>query len=391
MTAFRDPMRFLDDPDQLRAGDPERMLEMAENFAGQCQEGLQRGESAAQQLDPSYLRPANIVIAGMGGSAISGDLLAAIFTERLKIPVAVVRDYRLPAFVSRRSLVFAVSHSGKTAETTSAFAQCLKRKARVVAICGAGKPNEPSTLWKMAQDAGAPRVEVPQREEPKAYIRPRACTGLLLMPMVAITERLAPGIVKPESGATQEAIAVLRRQGADYGRGSPTSENLAKRLAIRIAGKFPLVYGAVPWLGPVAFRWRTQFNENSKALALSHELPELDHNEVMGWRRGAATLVQPICIWLRPRDEDFGPQMQDRLHFTPQIADAPAYQEQCIANGESRLAQVLSLVHLGDMVSLYLALLYGVDPADTGPIARLKVLLEEAECKRQVERKAKRS
>jgi glucose/mannose-6-phosphate isomerase len=385
MTAFRDPVRFLDDPDQLRAGDPERMFEMAENFADQCQEGLRRGEDAAPHLDASYLRPANIVIAGMGGSAISGDLLAAIFSQRLKIPVAVVRDYHLPAFVSRKTLLFAVSHSGNTAETIHAFEEGLKRGARLVAISSGGK------LKGLAMQASKPWIEVPMRDQPKAYLRPRACTGFLLMPMVAITERLSPRIVKPESGATQEAIEMLCQQGADYGRESPTSKNPAKRLAIRIAGKFPLVYGAVPWLGPVAFRWRTQFNENSKALALSHELPELDHNEVMGWRRGAATLVQPICIWLRPRDEDFGPQMQDRLRFTPRIADAPAYQEECVADGKSRLAQVLSLVHLGDMVSLYLALLYGVDPADTGPIARLKVLLEEAECKRQVERKAKRS
>jgi len=383
MTTFRPPSLMLDNAEELRARDPEGMLEMAENFAQQCRQGLARGDALA--LDDGYLRPANIVIAGMGGSAICGDLAAAIFSQRLKVPLVVPRDYHLPAFLSRKTLVFAVSHSGDTAETISAFKEGLKARARLIAICSGGR------LKELAAESGTPWIEIPMQDSPKAYQRPRACTGFALMPMVAIFERLSPKVLKPQPSARDEALQVLQQQGASLGCSIPINENQAKRLAERLAGRFPLIYGAVPWLGPVALRWRTQLNENSKALALSHELPELDHNEVVAWSRGAATVIEPVCIWLRPRDEDLDPEMQARLRLSPQVAEAPAYQEHVTASGASRLAQVLSLVHLGDMVSLYLAFLYGVDPADTGPISRLKAMLEQAGQNEKVARKSKRS
>ena len=356
---------------------------MAENFAEQCRQGYDRGKDLA--LDDACLRPANIVVAGMGGSAISGDLAGAVFSQRLKVPVAVARGYHLPAFVSRKTLIIAVSHSGNTAETISAFNEALKARARLIAICSGGK------LKEMALGSGAPWVEVPMKDAPRAYQRPRACTGFLLMPIVAIFERLSARVLKPQPSATDEALEMLQRQGASLSRDIRTSENPAKRLAARLAGRFPLIYAAVPWLASVALRWRTQLNENSKALAISHELPELDHNEVVGWSRGAATVIEPVCVWLRPRDEDLEPEMRARLRLSPQVAEAPAYHEDVTASGASRLAQVLSLVHMGDMVSLYLALLYGVDPADTGPITRLKTMLEQAARSEEVARKAKKS
>jgi glucose/mannose-6-phosphate isomerase len=383
MTTFHHPCLVLDNAEEIRARDPEGMLEMAENFAEQCRQGLARGDALA--LDDDYLTPANIVVAGMGGSAICGDLAQAIFSQRLKVPAVVPRDYHLPGFVSRKTLVFAISHSGDTAETISAFKEGLKARARLIAICSGGR------LKDLAAESGTPWVEIPIQDSPRAYQRPRACTGFALMPMVAIFERLGPKVLKPEPSARDEALQVLQQQGASLARSVPINENQAKRLAARLADRFPLVYGAVPWLGPVALRWRTQLNENGKALALSHQLPELDHNEVVAWSRGAATVIEPVCIWLRPRDEDLDPEMQARLRLTPQVTEAPAYQEHISASGVSRLAQVLSLVHLGDMVSLYLAFLYGVDPADTGPISRLKAMLEQAGHNEKVARKPKRS
>lgn len=357
MSASSHRLPVLDDLQAIERLDPEGMLAKAEAFAAQCAEGLRLGDAVI--LPDGFRAPANIVVAGMGGSAISGDLLGAIFADTLSTPLTVVRDYALPAFVGSSTLVFAVSHSGNTAETLSALDDAARRNARIICVCSGGK------MQKKASAAGYPCVLVPPGK------RPRANTGYLLMPMVAIVERL--GLVKPDSAARREALSVLRRQEKELNRKVPTRRNPAKRLACGLRDRFPFIYAAVPWLGPVAFRWRTQLNENSKALALSHELPELDHNEVVGWRCGAGTVRAPIWVVLRPSHAKR--ETLDRVRFTETVIEGRITRHTIAARGKSRLSQVLSLVHFGDMVSLYLAFLNGVNPADTAPIDRLKALM----------------
>jgi len=350
-------LAVLDDAQAIGRLDPEGMLAKAEDFAAQCAEGLRLGDSVS--LGEAFREPANIVVTGMGGSAISGDLLAAIFMDRLPAPVSVVRDYRLPAFVGKDTLLFAVSHSGNTAETLSALDDAVKRKARVICLCSRGE------MRKKARAAGYPCVLVPPGKQP------RANTGYLLMPMVALVERL--GLVRPDPAARREAMQVLKQQEKELGRKVAARRNPAKRLAGDLWNRFPFIYAAVPWLGAAAFRWRTQLNENSKALAISHELPELDHNEVAGWGCGGDTVQDPIWVMLRPRRADG--ETLARARFTPKVIGRKVALRTVAAGGRNRLAQVLSLVHFGDMVSLYLAFLNGVNPADTTPIDTLKKMM----------------
>lgn len=357
MTSRVSRLSALDNARAISRLDPEGMLAKAEHFAAQCTEGLRLGESV--NLGKAFRNPSNIVVTGMGGSAISGDLLAAIFQDRLPVPVTVIRDYALPAFIGKDTLLFAVSHSGNTDETLSALRDAAKKKARIVCVCSGGQ------MYKKAQAAGHPCVLVPPDK------RPRANTGYLLMPMVVIVERL--GLVRPDPAARRETVRILSQQETDLEHTVPTQRNPAKRLAQDIWNRFPFIYAAVPWLGPVALRWRTQFNENSKALAVSHELPELDHNEVMGWKYGGGTVSLPIWVILRPGRPSR--ETLARIGFTPRVIGRRVAIRTLTGKGRSRLAQILSLVHFGDMVSLYLAFLNGVNPADTIPIDRLKALM----------------
>ena len=358
--AQTNPAVSLDDPSSFKSLDSRGMLRMAEDFPAQCRKGLELGD--ALDFDDSYrIEYSALVGLGMGGSAIGSDLLAAIYRDELTVPPGTVREYALPAWVGERTLVFAVSYSGNTEETLAAFHQARRRGARVIGVTSGGE------LERLCKQDRVPCVVVPGGQPP------RASTGYLLMPMVAIVERL--GLIGDQSAARRECLDLLEAQAQEYAPQSPAPANRAKQIAALMHGKVPIIYGSTPTLGTVAYRWKTQCNENSKVLAHADALPELDHNEIVGWELGREMLKQRCVIVLV--DPGMSRQMQRRLDITQEVLGADVEVHRETARGSSGLAKVVSAMFLGDCATLYLAFLNGVDPVEIKPIDTLKRRLAE--------------
>ena len=355
------PAISLDEPVDFAAADCEDMLGMTEDFPNQCREGLRLGDDL--KLDDSHRIEYNAIVGlGMGGSAIGSDLLGAIYANELRVPSFTVRNYELPAWVGERTLVFGVTYSGDTEETLAAFGEARKRGARVIGVSSGGE------MARLCDAEGLPCVIVPGGQPP------RASTGYLLMSLVAVVERL--GLVGDQTEAREECLGILEAQSAEYGRHSlhrPADRHRPKELAGLLLGKVPVIYGATPSFGVIAYRWRTQFNENAKVIAHSDELPELDHNEIVGWQLGRRLLPHHCIIVLT--DVAMGDRMKLRLDITRQVLGVEMYQQP--ARGTSSLARHLSAMYTGDFTSIYLAFLNGVDPFDIGPINELKRRLAE--------------
>jgi glucose/mannose-6-phosphate isomerase len=328
---------------ELAAVDRAGTADVLAGFPAQCRQGLALGERVPLDKLSGFTR---VVCLGMGGSGIAGALLGST----LPVEVVPVRDYALPPWVGAESLVIALSYSGDTEETLAAFRLAQGRTPRLVAVTSGGE------LGRLCAEAGIPWIEIP------TGYQPRAALGYLLFPLFGLFGRL--GLV-PDLG---EPLAVLDELAAEL---APDREaNEAQTLARTLLGRIPLVYGAGP-TSPVAFRWKTQLNENAKAPAFWAELPELCHNEVVGYELTSRLLPQGTVVFLRARGDH--PRVQKRVEILHGLLAARAIPWLDVSGrGAGALAQLLSLLYLGDWTSYYLALLNGVDPAPVAIIGELK-------------------
>ncbi len=303
-------------------------------------------------------RPDGVVACGMGGSAIGADVIGACLAG-LPVPYQVVRGYELPAWVSERTLVLAVSYSGNTAETLACVERALPRGCRPVCVASGGR------LAALAAQHALPLVAVP------GGLQPRASIGHLAMPVGAALEAagLAPGFDEQVA----EAIEVVAALGAELGPGVPDDDNEAKSIARRLVDRLPVIYGAGV-TAPAARRWKGEINENAKAPAFFNELPELDHNEIAGWESNPGVAERAVLVML---DDPAGDErLRRRMDFTAAIvAPRVAGVVRVASRGVLPLARLISSAYVGDFASLYLALLYGVDPAPVTAIEDLKVRL----------------
>ncbi len=347
-------MTDLDDLNTLQALDTEGMLGHVAALPQQCHKAW--ALTRAWKLPTRHLRANKVLIAGMGGSAIGGDLAVAVVADKSPLPILVHRDYDLPRHADRRSLVIASSYSGNTEETLSAFQAAHQRRCPLVAITTGGK------LARLADEWNVPLVTFDYRSQP------RAALGYLFISLLGVLQAL--GVTDDLATNLEQALAILETQGAELAPGAPQARNRAKQLAVALAGRVPMVVGAGP-LGPVARRWKTQFNENGKGWACFEPLPEMDHNTLSGIHFPPEMADRVRVLFLR--NAGLHPRNQLRLDLTLQI-----FKEQGITchqvpiPGESPLAQILSAVQLGDYVSCYLALLYGADPTGIEDIIGLK-------------------
>jgi len=350
-------MSVLDDTRLSKARDPSGMLEKVLAMPRQVREGWALGCAAA--FPRPAQRPKHLVICGMGGSAIAGDLLSGYLASRSPVPIMVVRGYEIPGFVGPGSVVIATSYSGATEETLSAVDQAERAGATVFAITSGGP------LAPAARRAG---VLVP------GGLVPRAALGYMLLPMLALLERW--DLAGPCGQEVEETASVLETLAAECARDVPAPRNPAKRLAEHLADRIPAVYAASPGLEAAAHRWKTQFNENSKTLATWSAFPELNHNETVGW--GApAPLSGPVAV-VALLDGTEPPRLAHRIRLTIDLAlGGAAGVHEVRARGSGRLARLLSLVLMGDLVSVYLAYLRGVDPTPTEIIDTIKQRLRE--------------
>jgi glucose/mannose-6-phosphate isomerase len=305
---------------------------------------------AARGLDglPARESVENVVVLGMGGSGIAGDILIAAAAPFMAVPVVVVKSYELPHFVGDGSLVFVVSFSGNTEETIETASEAAVQGAKIVAVTGGGE------IAKRAAGWGAPVVEVPT-----GIPQPRVGLGALAIPPLVVLEEI--GLFP---GATQWidlAVDQLRRRRDAL----VTDGNEAADLARRIGRTFPLVYGGGAIGATAAARWKTQINENAKAPAFWNAHPELCHNELSAWGQHGDVTRQLLTL-VNLRHDHEHPQVSRRFELaTEAMREIVAGVEEVRAEGDGELAQLLDLILFGDFVALHMALQEDVDP---GPI-----------------------
>lgn len=344
--------------DHISKHDPQGMLERIVTTHDQLREAQEIAEGL--ELDLQAQDIANVCLAGMGGSAISGDLARCLYAETLTVPMVVNRYYRLPEFVGRKSLVIVSSYSGNTEESLEAYQDAVRRKAHIFCITSGGQ------LGAQARECGHPLVSIP------TGYPPRTALGFLSVPVLYTLHRA--GLVDNPAAALEGTIALLRHLAQAYH--PDAGDNPARQIAERLYRAVPLIYASVHRLEAVAMRWKTQLNENSKVMAFHNTYPELNHNEIMGYRALFEKAQRFQIIHLKDREDH--PQVQKRMAISREIferQETPVFEVE--SRGESRLARLFSHIFLGDMVSFYLAMAYGVDPTPVENIDFLKNKLSE--------------
>lgn len=303
----------------------------------------------------------SLVIAGLGGSAIGGDFLRAGYEATLTVPVTVIRDYHLPGCVNEDTLVFATSNSGNTEETISAYEAAKKARASIVAFSTGGK------LSELAKADDLPVVSFP------GGLQPRAALGYSFVPLLVAAARLGlvPEVLVDE---IDEASSVLREIRNECNPDVALQSNIAKQLAATWVGKLPVIYGSQGERGVVAYRWKTQINENAKAYAIANVFPELNHNETVGWSgsHGQGDVEKQLVVTVL-RDDREPSKIMRRVELTKQIISrVTTFTDDVWARGLSTLSRMLSLTYIGDFASFYLAVAYGEDPTPVRVIDWLK-------------------
>ena len=350
----------LDDVGMMSELDPSGMFPVVENFPQQCREALRLG--AEVEGLPEAAGIGRVAVLGMGGSGIRGDVIKALLEQDMGLPVSVHKSYTIPKFYGAETLVFAVSYSGNTEETLAAEQQASAQGCRLVAVTSGG------TLLERARAAGYPAVLLP------GGFQPRAALGYLSLSIGTVLERMgkAPGF-----GPTAEAaLEHLQGKRADWGRAAPERSNFAKQLARRLSGKVPIIYGSEGLLGVVVYRWKCQLNEIAKVPAFCNVLPELDHNEIVGWKQLPDLNRRVEAIFLVDRDEH--PRVARRVDITADlIRDNLAGVSVLHIGGDSALEKFFGAAYLGDFVSCYLALLNREDPTPVERISELKRRMAE--------------
>jgi glucose/mannose-6-phosphate isomerase len=350
----------LDDRTAFQEIDPADMLGRIAELPQQCRDAWKNVQSL--ELPPEYRQVNQIVVLGMGGSAIGGDLLRALAEPKCAVPIAINCDYTVPAFVNAETLVIASSYSGNTEETLAAFQKARQRGAALLVITTGGELAQRAREWEV------PLLTFYYQSQP------RAALGYSLVSLIGIVQKL--GLIGDKAADLEEAIAVMQALQEEIRETVPVTENPAKQLAKRLHGHLPVVYGA-GYLAEVAHRWKTQFNENAKAWSFFEPLPELNHNAVVGYQF-PEELAERIQVVMLASSLDH-PRNKARFQVTQEIlAKHRIAYETVEARGQSPLAQMLSAIHFGDYVSYYLALLYEVDPTPVKVIDYLKERLAQS-------------
>ena len=343
----------LDDPEAIAAGDPGRMLSLITDTARQLLQGHEIGRAARWHGHAS-----GVVVCGMGGSGVAGDVLRSAFADRVMYPIAVSKGYGLPGFCDRNTVVIAVSYSGDTEETLEAYGEAIGRGCRTLAISSGGR------LADLATRSGEAHARVPAD-----VAVPRAALGYLVGAVLGSLDGV--GLIEAEAEVTGTA-ELLEDLAARLGPAQPMRANEAKAVASWLEGRTPVIWGTEGLAEAAALRWKTQLNENAKVPAFHSVLSELDHNEVEGWSRGAGEGHAVVVL----RHEGEHPRIADRVAATVEaVSDSGLEVREVWAEGDSPLSRLLSLIMVGDLASTYLAILRGVDPTLVPVLTGLKARL----------------
>ncbi|MEM3725327.1 MAG: bifunctional phosphoglucose/phosphomannose isomerase [Candidatus Bathyarchaeia archaeon] len=357
-------VKILDNLDEIKRIDKGDMLSFCVNASKHFSEAAKLAKTAKI----SYSKPRKVIIAGMGGSAIGGELLKDWAVHKIAVPIEVCREYGLPAYANNDTLVFVVSYSGETEESLSAFLNAVKRKCMIVCISSGG------TLLKFAEKLNTPYLRLP------SGFPPRAALPYLFLPLPIILENFSS-----VSGVAQEisdTINILKQISDANSPEKPLEENFSKTLAANIDGTVPVVYGFGIYRA-VAQRFKQQFNENSKIPAKWETFPELNHNEIVGWEEAGKLAERFSVIFIRDQNET--PEIRHRIEATKELLPKNLLKIfEVWSAGENSLAKMLSTILIGDFTSVYLAILRGIDPTPVKTIAKLKDKMEQTGIKKKI-------
>ncbi len=342
----------LDDIKGMRSLDPSGLLDQLNAFPDQLE--WSRGKAM-----PDLSGANKVVICGIGGSAIAGDVLIDLLSPSISMPLLVSRDVVLPGFADQDTLVIVASYSGNTTESLDQYHDAMRRGCRVAAVTSGGK------LEELAIKNSQPMVKVPGGNQPRASL------GYLLGSLALVLQRAGLGKLHDELLASVPSLrSFLDTLAPDV----PSTRNQAKRIAKAMSGRVPAIY-APRSVRSVALRWQGQVNENAKMVAFSGEIPEMDHNQLVGWLEGGTgCMCRPVLLMpseMRPtvrRMAEVTLQMLNERGLDPVFVTLP---------GDDLLKNVLQGIALGDMASYYLAVLKGVDPAPVTPIKEFKARISQ--------------
>lgn len=354
---------LLDDIGKIREVDRSNMLSFCVNAAKHYQEAAK----IAEKTSLKYSKPTNIVVAGMGGSGIGGELLKDWARDKAQMPIEVSRDYSLPAYANEKSLVLIVSYSGETEESLSAFLDAAKRNCMIHCISSGG------SLLEFAEKLNVPYLRVP------SGMPPRAALPYLFTPLLKALEKMK--IVPSVSEDLSEAITLLERISGENAPEKPARENFSKTLALGIDESVPVVYGFGVYRS-VAQRFKQQFNENSKIPSKWEFFSELNHNEIVGWEKAGKLAKCFSTIFIRDKNEPN--EIRNRIETTKALMRSDSKMFEVWAQGKSALARMLSAICIGDFTSVYLAILRKVDPTPVKTIALLKEKMKQSGTKEKI-------
>ncbi len=343
----------------MRKVDKSNFYRFLEDFPSQIDESMEIVEKISL-TKPEIGKFNQVLITGMGGSAIAGDVLAAYLEDCLPLPVIVNRKETLPAYVSEKTLVIISSNSGNTSETLSAYKMAKEKNSTMIILTSGGK------LQKLAEKDNIQTLIIP------AGLPPRQAFGYAFFTILFLLSKwnwikLDDATVKDVKKTVK---TLLKRNSVQKNHQSGLAFNIARA----IYKKIPIIYTATTWLEPVLTRWRNQFNENSKSLAFSNIIPEMNHNEIVGWDMDFPEDDYFVILFLRDYNET-GERMKRLLYTREIIAKKCQNIVDIFPEGETRLGKIISMIYLGDWISYYLALFYGKDPIEIKNIDYLKAKL----------------
>lgn len=336
--------------------DKSDMLGLLSDFSAQCKYASVIARNAKILFEKREFN--KIVFTGLGGSAIAADVVKSYLYFESKIPIMVCREYELPAYADNQTLAFILSYSGNTEETLSTYLAARKRDASTIAISSGG------TLKEYTRNNGITFIEIPQG------LPPRCALGYLSIIPLCILAKM--GLIKdvyPSVNQMTTVVEELKNKNLSPRIGQ--KDNIAKYIAAKIYNKFAVIYSSSIHFDVCAMRLRGQLAENSKALATSHVFPEMNHNEIVGWQNPKKLFKNFTVIMLR--DQNMHPRVAKRMDITKDILNKEGVAILEIwSRGEDLLSRIFSLIYIGDFISYYLAILYGIDPTPVDRVTYLK-------------------
>ncbi len=357
---------LLDNFEEIRRIDKSDML----SFQVKAAQHFSNALHLARKVSLDYSEPENVIVAGMGGSAISGELLKDWARGKASTPIEISRDYKLPNYVGAKTLVIVSSYSGDTEETLSTFLDAKRRGCMIYCISSGGK------LLEFAEKLNVPFLRVPPG------MPPRAALHYLFVPLLTVLEKA--GCVPRFSEESQETRKILEEVAKGNAPQNPSESNLAKTLALGIGDTVPVVYGFGIYRS-VAQRFKQQFNENTKIPSKWESFSELDHNEIAGWEKAGWRTKHFSAICLRDKKE--ATEVRSRIEITKAIIE-PLVSKwfEVWSQGSRDLSKMLSTILMGDFTSVYLAILQKTDPTPVQTITMLKQRLSEVGTRTRVVR-----